>query len=1851
MNFSLKSLFKCTFIFVLFFTTLHFAYGQSSSVPINGVIDKPDTKFALYELFYANIDAQDIDPNEAELTDQFLVVKNHNAKLSKGKLIIDGEKVFTTDPNLLPFLSSVNILDNGIIWPSEIEYYQDNFENITTVEESYERVNNANNTTIGTECIRFVLNDPNGEFTQGYINVLEEFVSDMASLFCCPGSNPVTFIIQPSTSIQLGGASPQFLGNLVDSSNDCNAISQIPFMTGLLGESQDEVAIILINPTVNWYFGGGDIGVDEFDLYTVLLHEFMHGIGLASTILPNGNALGGGFSPWDQFLEINGQPLLDRLEAQDCADCCYEFKINENLILPDDIITASQNGQITISGLPVCTKGVLTPSAANADPALFYNMLSHIDEDCDFSTETDFVLNSNLDLGEIRDEILEDELLLLQTLGYCTNTQDATPSCYVSLVDDFVAVLEGDPVGVELNVLENDVLPTNFTISEDNIDLTCGDVSGISVSIENGGLRIFGLSPGNFCFNYSLESSDTSCGEFCDIAEVCVFVRPIALENDCEPEDCSLYCLGDFEDFVPQFNGYYLGINQTAPVNIEEPGGIFNSNSPDVLNYDGNNILVLRHFDDCFSCGNEFITIPLSSPISPNCELLFSFDANCLENVNLNLYGSEFDICPQINIFTPGISAQDVCNNGNNFYQLPNTYININPPEISCLTQSPYSFDGAIPLNTYEMSWVNNSGVDINFITISLLDTPGASGADFFYLDNIMVTSSCDSEITVIDSTPPENLVVCSNSTVTIEYEICLIGEGLETTDVTLKSNFNNALIGSVSINPISSINSEPTVLEIPLNANPCPTISLVVDLNPDVLLIGQEIEIIMEFESEDVCNQQDGQISTIVEIEGVSPTSEFGVLVECLNVPPTVSFTAFETNNSTTSYLWDFGDGNMSTESNPTHIYDQSGTYTVMLQVTNGCGSTTSSEEINFDCDSNPIDCPCSAENSIVLDDSNITTYSLLQLINNNVLTPGGFAGCLNIDGTLLVDTDYVFDNATLVMQSGSAIEIQPNIQLEIQNQSMLMGCDALWTGILVNGSALLSITDSYISDAFQAIHLLDGSTLSCQDNDFVGNYIGIFIPPHPNAGVNAISFPLPIIGNTFKGEGDLLPNEGGMYTLLFDDNSYTGIFANHISMGIGNTGLSFEANNTFENMYNGIRFFDSFIRTSKSTFTNIVSNDNDIETGHAVYTERSSIISFLNKFLNTEFGVRGSQSELKSFQDVFDNFRVGVEMVSTPPLGFVEVFDGEFSIYTERAIVVFNSPETNINCSSNFIKNDLIFDGTFQEGISIFDSGSKNESLVLLEHNVLVLGENQAGITLANTLRAELNTNSVSFVDSPTFDDGWSRGFKMSNCAFTKLDDNSVFGASLPSSGFETEDSPNQIFNCNSTSRSQLGIKFMGINCDNTELNTSELSDTQDAGVLLSNTRIGGQEHTGNTWCDGFVATFIGDPLLVSSSRFDVDTLDQKPIMLNEPICLLLPEPNVGGWFFANSGETLSCIEDRPQNFINISESDIFAASQDFSGEYSETTNWIAGRYLLNKIDENIDMLGQNIEVDAFYQSNSNTLLNAFNILGSEIIEFSKIDESIGIEFKNLQTEMEELRIWIDNLNIAIVQAISESERELLIAEKSNYELMMNQKLYHFNQIKNQARSNVLQNAQDLKSLNQSITTPNLAAENEKSINAILLNSTTNPLILDQLNIRNKILAIANQCPASGGLSVYRARSLYDMIMPGNQNEYSEIDDCYSATAERTSDIQKNTEFSETENIHIFPNPTSGILNVLLENPLNNGHILVKDLIGKEVAVYKLEVGERQLSIDLNVIPGVYFISVTDGDKSLKNTKIVVQ
>ena len=46
--------------------------------------------------------------------------------------------------------------------------------------------------------------------------------------------------------------------------------------------------------------------------------------------------------------------------------------------------------------------------------------------------------------------------------------------------------------------------------------------------------------------------------------------------------------------------------------------------------------------------------------------------------------------------------------------------------------------------------------------------------------------------------------------------------------------------------------------------------------------------------------------------------------------------------------YFWDFGDGNMSTEENPTHVYSTGGAFEVMFVSTNPCGSDTTMQSID---------------------------------------------------------------------------------------------------------------------------------------------------------------------------------------------------------------------------------------------------------------------------------------------------------------------------------------------------------------------------------------------------------------------------------------------------------------------------------------------------------------------------------------------------------------------------------------------------------------------------------------------------------------------------------------------------------------------------------------------------------------------------------------------------------------------------------------------------------------------------------------------------------------------------------------
>ncbi len=76
-------------------------------------------------------------------------------------------------------------------------------------------------------------------------------------------------------------------------------------------------------------------------------------------------------------------------------------------------------------------------------------------------------------------------------------------------------------------------------------------------------------------------------------------------------------------------------------------------------------------------------------------------------------------------------------------------------------------------------------------------------------------------------------------------------------------------------------------------------------------------------------------------DLPGAPPTAAFTEVIE----GSTVSFVNTSVNG--TSYSWDFGDGNSSTEENPVHTYANDGNYTVVLSATNEFGTTDATANI----------------------------------------------------------------------------------------------------------------------------------------------------------------------------------------------------------------------------------------------------------------------------------------------------------------------------------------------------------------------------------------------------------------------------------------------------------------------------------------------------------------------------------------------------------------------------------------------------------------------------------------------------------------------------------------------------------------------------------------------------------------------------------------------------------------------------------------------------------------------------------------------------------------------------------------
>lgn len=148
---------------------------------------------------------------------------------------------------------------------------------------------------------------------------------------------------------------------------------------------------------------------------------------------------------------------------------------------------------------------------------------------------------------------------------------------------------------------------------------------------------------------------------------------------------------------------------------------------------------------------------------------------------------------------------------------------------------------------------------------------------------------------------------------------------------------------------------------------------------------------------------------STTTPLQSLAPTAAFEVKTS--RHGPIAEFKSLATDpeNRLFSHVWDFGDGQTSTETNPRYIYHEAGTYTVKLTVRDHAGYTHSTQQ----------EVTVTAQNTAPIDDTPLPSVHTGQVVAKKpayVPNPHGFwfdGGTLNaqMSGTGAADLDLLLE------------------------------------------------------------------------------------------------------------------------------------------------------------------------------------------------------------------------------------------------------------------------------------------------------------------------------------------------------------------------------------------------------------------------------------------------------------------------------------------------------------------------------------------------------------------------------------------------------------------------------------------------------------------------------------------------------------------------------------------------------------------------------------------------------------------------------------------------------------------------
>ena len=979
-----------------------------------------------------------------------------------------------------------------------------------------------------------------------------------------------------------------------------------------------------------------------------------------------------------------------------------------------------------------------------------------------------------------------------------------------------------------------------------------------------------------------------------------------------------------------------------------------------------------------------------------------------------------------------------------------------------------------------------------------------------------------------------------------------------------------------------------------------------------------------------------------------------------------------------------------------------------VALAVATNVVSLSSNAEQYFDCDFLPMNVLINESDFIyflevggvvqnawryryIADNALVAVNGITTPVNiSDVFTPADIAGFCNysnpnagfilnmvLSGTLLIDTPFcvlnpqAINRSHITMNNGSRIIVQANQSLTINNADIENSCDnpQMWESIIVESGASLTLNNCKIRDGFRAISVEDGGSLSATGCLFQDNYESVYT--NPTGSPQNIS--LGQFGTcTFEGTGNLLSWQGS----YIGSYPYAGIEINNVSQFyISPTPYWYPAK--FRNMENGIlsNFSNSYIYRGE-------------------FQDLSSVALF-GRGSSSGFYIGNSGNSQPLY---INNCGVGVQLYSIGYSGVNNInINANTGIFAILNNALFSYIQNNTisgkiglrslwsNMGSNSFANNLIYPSHWDPSVSYGILGNEMSwtGSWNINRNYIEQYSASNGIRFSSGTNTTLEKNTVYMTSSTPSS---AIGINMSGNTSDYITCNWAGGENYqpPFSfrkGFQFYASNNNFIGNNTAANTETGTHFLNW-CIGTDFRTNHFL-THTVGLLLeSDATIGQQNFKGNTWLTNHPYAYGAkhnstDQGVVSASEFRYEPNSSRPELYPpnvNPASWFVPDPNGTSPYYycspnlrptgttpqssarlSTGGGTTRQVQDVQAVALDaVTESDdnldlelnkrIIDDQSVLSNTFPNSAKSIARKQLYEKFNKNPNSTRNRGDYQRFVQKmNQGAIGQLFGVREQlkTLFDYSATDKETMLQnFNKMEVrgkEVAALEEEIDRATDARTRATLKARHKEGMKEIHELDKVNDRIVKSYTDVRNRKLD-------ALERDNERVVANALPEINEKTVNAIALQTVARGKAkFDDTQIAT-LRRIASQCPAEGGDAVFQARSMYAYV---SEEQFDDARLCPQTREENFALTQRVA--SSTDVFKMVPNPVANQLTITCPTKkATNYKGQILNSLGVSIKTFNLVEGNNQIDMQ-DLSEGVYIISIFVNDKKVDTQKIV--